>query len=147
MRTPTGAVRIFSSHTYASRVAERETRGPRSPLIERVRARQQRHRQRSFFIRVPFAVAGFAVLLLGVIMLFTPGPGWALIIFGLGLLALEFAWAERLLERVLNKVEQVSDGVIQGSPVRRAVVLTVGAAAAAGFLAWSLFGDIPIIPG
>lgn len=127
-------------------MAQQQTRA-RRPAIERIRARQQRHRQRTLFIRVPFALGGFAVLLVGVIMLFTPGPGWALIIFGLGLLALEFAWAERLLERVLHRVEQVSDEVIQGSPVRRAVVLTVGAAVAVGFLAWSVFGDIPIIPG
>ena len=127
-------------------MAQQETRG-RQPLIERVRARQQRHRQRSFFIRVPFAVGGFAVLLLGVVMLFTPGPGWAMIIFGLGLLALEFAWAERMLERVLNQVERVSDEVKQGSPLRRAVVVGVGAIAAAGLLALVLFWDIPLLPG
>jgi uncharacterized protein (TIGR02611 family) len=127
-------------------VAQEET-GGRRPLIERVRERQRRHRQRSFFIRVPFALAGFAVLLLGVIMLFTPGPGWALIIFGLGLLALEFTWAERLLERVLNKVEQVSEDVMQGSRVRRAAVLAVGALAAAGMLALVVFWDIPFFPG
>ena len=127
-------------------MAEGQT-GSRPPVIERVRARQRRHRQRTLFVRVPFAIGGFGVLLLGVIMLFTPGPGWALIIFGLGLLALEFTWAERLLERVLHRVGQVSDEVIGGSPVRRAAVLALGAATVVGLLAWSLFGDIPIIPG
>jgi uncharacterized protein (TIGR02611 family) len=127
-------------------VAHEET-GGRRPLIERVRARQRRHRQRSFFIRIPFAVAGFMVLLLGVVMLFTPGPGWALIVFGLGLLALEFTWAERLLERVLNKVEQVSEDVMQGSRLRRAAVLAVGALAAAGMLGLIVFWDIPLLPG
>ena len=87
------------------------------------------------------------MLLLGVVMLFTPGPGWAMIIFGLGLLALEFAWAERMLERVLNQVERVSDEVKQGSPLRRAVVVGVGAIAAAGLLALVLFWDIPLLPG
>jgi uncharacterized protein (TIGR02611 family) len=124
-----------------------EQTGRRPPVIERVRARQRRHRQRTLFIRIPFAIAGFGVLLLGVIMLFTPGPGWALIVFGLGLLALEFSWAEQLLEKVLHRVEQVSDEVIGDSPLRRAAVLAVGAAAVVGFLAWSIFGDIPIIPG
>jgi uncharacterized protein (TIGR02611 family) len=127
-------------------VAQEETGGRRA-LIDRVRARQHRHRQRSFFIRIPFALAGFMVLLLGVVMLFTPGPGWALIIFGLGLLALEFTWAERLLERVLNKVEQVSEEVMQGSRLRRATVLAVGALAAAGMLALIVFWDIPFFPG
>jgi uncharacterized protein (TIGR02611 family) len=127
-------------------MAQQETRG-REPLIERIRARQLRHRQRSFFIRVPFAVGGFAVLLLGVVMLFTPGPGWAVIIFGLGLLALEFAWAERLLERVLNQVERVSDEVKRGSPLRRVAVVTVGAAVTVGLIALVLFWDIPLFPG
>jgi uncharacterized protein (TIGR02611 family) len=128
-------------------VAQQESEGGRPPLIERVRARQARHRQRSFFIRVPFAVAGFAVLLLGIVMLFTPGPGWALIIFGLGLLALEFTWAEKALERVINQVERASEQVTQGSPLRRAILLSIGVLAAAGLVALIVFRDIPLFPG
>jgi len=45
-------------------------------------------------------VFGFTLLLLGVIMLVTPGPGLATIIFGLALLAAEFVWAQRLLNRI-----------------------------------------------
>jgi uncharacterized protein (TIGR02611 family) len=127
-------------------VAQEET-GGRRPLIERVRARRLQHRQRSFFIRVPFAVAGFMVVLLGVVMLFTPGPGWALIVFGLGLLALEFAWAEHLLERVLTQLERASDQVTKGSPLRRVAVVTLGVLAAAGFVAIVVFWDVPLLPG
>ena len=32
-------------------------------------------------------LAGFTLLLVGVIMLFTPGPGWLVVFFGLTLLA------------------------------------------------------------
>src|SRR2546427_5142225 len=35
----------------------------------------------------------------GVIMLVTPGPGIAAILLGLGLLAAEFVWARRLMDR------------------------------------------------
>ena len=119
----------------------------RPPLIERIRERQERHRRRSLFIRVPFALAGSMVLLLGVIMLFTPGPGWAVIIFGLGLLALEFTWAERLLERVINQVERASDQMKRRHPVWRAVILAVGAVVAAASFAALLVWDIPLLPG
>ncbi len=40
--------------------------------------------------RVFFVIAGFTLLLAGVIMLVTPGPGIAAILLGLGLLAAEF---------------------------------------------------------
>jgi uncharacterized protein (TIGR02611 family) len=128
-------------------VAEDGTGGDRPPLIERIRARQEAHRRRSLFIRVPFAVAGSAVLLLGLVMLFTPGPGWAVIIFGLGLLALEFTWAERLLERVINQVERASDQVRQGSPVWRAALVVGGLAAVAFSIAVVFFWDVPYLPG
>jgi uncharacterized protein (TIGR02611 family) len=45
-------------------------------------------------------VVGFTMLLLGVIMLVTPGPGAVVIGFGLALLAAEFVWAQRLLNRL-----------------------------------------------
>ena len=45
-------------------------------------------------------VVGFTLLLLGVIMLVTPGPGVVVIGFGLALLAAEFVWAKRLLNRL-----------------------------------------------
>jgi uncharacterized protein (TIGR02611 family) len=38
-------------------------------------------------------VLGMTLLLFGVAMLITPGPGWLLIISGLGILAIEFVWA------------------------------------------------------
>jgi uncharacterized protein (TIGR02611 family) len=125
---------------------QRETGGgPR--VIERVRARRERHRQRSRFIRIPFAIAGFVVLLVGVIMLFTPGPGWAVIVFALALLALEFVWAERALERVIDQMERASDQVTKGSRVRRAVVIGIGVLAAVGAVAVVVLWDIPLFPG
>jgi uncharacterized protein (TIGR02611 family) len=45
-------------------------------------------------------VAGFALLGLGVALIFTPGPGWLTILLALGLLAAEFGWARRLLDRM-----------------------------------------------
>jgi uncharacterized protein (TIGR02611 family) len=44
--------------------------------------------------------AGYALLGLGIIMLVTPGPGWVIILSGLALLAAEYGWARRLLDRL-----------------------------------------------
>lgn len=117
------------------------------PLIERVRARQERHRQRNRIFRVAFALAGFVVLLAGLVMLVTPGPGIPVIILGLTMLALEFAWAERWLERVLDRAERAVDQVTKGSPARRAAVLSVGILALGVVIATVVFWDIPFFPG
>lgn len=50
--------------------------------------------------RLIILVVGTTVLVLGLIMLVTPGPGLVVIPIGLGILSLEFAWARRLLQRV-----------------------------------------------
>ncbi|HEV3479897.1 MAG TPA: TIGR02611 family protein [Gaiellaceae bacterium] len=121
--------------------------GGRPPLIERIRSRQERHRQRNRIFRVGFAAAGFVVLLLGIVMLFTPGPGWAVIVLGLGMLALEFAWAERLLERVIDRLERAAEHVTKGSPVRRAALIAVGLAALAAVVVMIVIWDIPFFPG
>lgn len=49
--------------------------------------------------RIAVAVVGGTLLLFGVLMLVLPGPGMLAIAAGLGVLALEFAWARRLLRR------------------------------------------------
>lgn len=48
---------------------------------------------------VAVAVVGGTVLLTGVAMLVLPGPGILAILAGLALLATEFAWARRWLDR------------------------------------------------
>ena len=45
-------------------------------------------------------VAGFGLLGAGVAMLALPGPGWLTIAAGLAVLAGEFPWARRLLDRL-----------------------------------------------
>lgn len=45
--------------------------------------------------RVMIFVVGMTVVLLGVVLLLTPGPGTLVILGGLSILAVEFAWARR----------------------------------------------------
>lgn len=58
-----------------------------------IRSLQQAKR----FVRVLF---GFTLLGIGVAMIVTPGPGSLVILIGLGVLAAEFVWARRLLDRL-----------------------------------------------
>jgi tellurite resistance protein TerC len=50
--------------------------------------------------RIAIAVVGFTVLCVGVAMIVLPGPAFVVIPAGLGILALEFAWAKRWLVEV-----------------------------------------------
>ncbi len=45
-------------------------------------------------------LVGFTLLAIGVVMIVTPGPGLLTILLALGVLAAEFVWARRLLDRV-----------------------------------------------
>jgi uncharacterized protein (TIGR02611 family) len=58
-------------------------------------------------------LAGFTLLALGAIMLFTPGPGWLVMFLGLTLLAAEFVWAKRLMDRMKEKGTRIKDSVLR----------------------------------
>ena len=62
--------------------------------------------------RVFLVIAGFTLLLAGVVMLVTPGPGIAAILLGLGLLAAEFVWARRLMDRIKREGGKWKDAVL-----------------------------------
>lgn len=51
--------------------------------------------------------AGFTLLLLGLVMMFLPGPGILTILAGLGLLAADFVWAKRLLGHLDGQHEKL----------------------------------------
>ena len=48
--------------------------------------------------RIAVGVVGSLVVVLGLALVPFPGPGWLIVFVGLGILATEFAWAERLLD-------------------------------------------------
>jgi len=105
----------------------------RPPLIEKLLARRAHHRKRHVAYRIVFAVTGSVILVAGVVMLVTPGPAFVLIPVGLAMLALEFAWAERLLERALLEAEKARVRAAATSRKQRVAggVLGAGAVAAA----------------
>jgi uncharacterized protein (TIGR02611 family) len=59
-------------------------------------------------------VIGVILLILGLIMLVTPGPGILFLFFGISILALELEWARELnkqgvqgLEKIMNKLKAI----------------------------------------
>ena len=54
-------------------------------------------------------------MMIGIVMLVTPGPGWVVIFLGLGLLAAEFVWAKRLMDRVKKEGGRMRDAVWRSS--------------------------------
>jgi tellurite resistance protein TerC len=53
--------------------------------------------------RIAIALVGFSVLCVGVAMIVLPGPAFIVIPAGLGILALEFAWAKRWLDEAKTR--------------------------------------------
>lgn len=115
-------------------------------LLDGVRERREKHLERNRIIRVVVAIFGFLVVLTGLAMLVLPGPGLLVIAIGLGILALEFVWAERLLERTVDKMEDAADTVKRSSRKQQALGVVLLALAAAALVTAAIIWDLPLLP-
>lgn len=90
--------------------------------------------------RIGVAVLGVLVVVLGLVLVPLPGPGWLIVFIGLGILATEFAWAERLLDYARAKVRAWTGWIQRQTLLVRLLIgagtLAVLAAAAVGYVAW-----------
>lgn len=68
--------------------------------------------------RIVVAVVGFSVVLIGVIMIVTPGPAIVVIPAGLAILGAEFAFARRWLKQLKEKSKDAVNG-LRGQNSRR----------------------------
>lgn len=64
--------------------------------------------------RVVITIMGITVVLAGIAMLVLPGPGWVAIIAGLAILATEYIWARRLLEKAREQAAKSAKVVGSG---------------------------------
>ncbi len=62
--------------------------------------------------RVITVVTGFTVVLAGIVMLVTPGPGLVAIFLGLAMLGTEFLWARKLLKRFKKEANNVKNSFV-----------------------------------
>ena len=117
-------------------------------LLIKLRERKERHEQRHIVLRAGFVLLGVLIVLAGAALSFpgVPGPGIAVILIGLGFLALEFDWAERLLERGILYGDRVKDRAEETSTKQRVLAGVAGALVVAAFVAAAILWDIPLLP-
>jgi len=115
-------------------------------LVERLRAQRGRHHERPKVVRALYVVAGFTILLAGVVMLVTPGPAFVIIPVGLALLSLEFRWAEQLLERAVEQGKVAQRRAAEATAIERFLTGMAALLGCAAIVAWALVGDIPLLP-
>ncbi len=100
-------------------------------MIDRLEERRERHADRHTLYRIAFGIAAALILLAGIVLSLplVPGPGLPLVAVGLAMLALEFAWAERLLRRIAHRIDQVEERIgWAGIVALLAVAVAVGVA-------------------
>ena len=69
--------------------------------------------------RLAIAVLGGSVILLAAVLFFTPAPSILVFLLGLGILASEFLWAGRLLQKVKSIRKKESSVVSDQSSVQK----------------------------
>jgi uncharacterized protein (TIGR02611 family) len=117
-------------------------------LLVKLQERKERHKERHPIARAGVVVFGFLLVLVGIVLSGpgVPGPGFLVILLGLGFLALEFDRAERLLEKAIVFGDKLADRAEETTTAQRvmggiAAALAIGACVAAAIL-W----DIPLLP-
>ena len=91
----------------------------------------------SLITKVVVTIVGLLVIGAGLVMLVTPGPGIVGIAVGLGILALEWEWAERWVKAARARAHEAAERARELDPAvrRRRIVLTaVGMVAVLGGL-------------
>lgn len=97
--------------------------------LKRLHARLHANPVTGLVTKVVVTAVGVAVLCAGVVMMVTPGPGLVGIVVGLGILATEYAWAERWVRAARRKAAEAAEKARDMDPaVRRRRLLLAGAA-------------------
>ncbi|MEV7413637.1 TIGR02611 family protein [Streptomyces sp. NPDC089919] len=69
-------------------------------------------------------IVGLAVVVLGIVMLPLPGPGWLVIFAGMAIWATEFVWAQLVLRWTKRKVTEAAQRALDPKVRRRNITLT-----------------------
>ncbi|HEV8539464.1 MAG TPA: PGPGW domain-containing protein [Bacteroidota bacterium] len=67
------------------------------------------------FKRLIVLIVGGTILLIGIALIVLPGPAFIVIPAGLAILATEFIWAKRLLDKMKEKAMQAKDKLFRKS--------------------------------
>ncbi|GIM93245.1 TIGR02611 family protein [Paractinoplanes toevensis] len=77
-------------------------------------------------LKIGIGVLGGLVVAVGIVLIPFPGPGWAIVILGLAIWAVEFAWAKNLLEFTKRHVKAWTSWIGRQSLGVRAIIGVVG---------------------
>ena len=66
--------------------------------------------------RIMVTIAGVLVVLIGIVLIPLPGPGWAIVFGGLAILATEYVWAQRLHSYAKRTAVNAKDKVLRKKP-------------------------------
>ena len=78
----------------------------RREQLQSIRERIRTTRTGRLTLQIVVAVLGLVVVLLGILLIPFPGPGWLIVIGGLAIWAIEFVWAQRLLTFTKDRLEE-----------------------------------------
>jgi len=100
----------------------------------KIRANPHSHR----IYRIVVGFVGLVIVVIGLLMVPFPGPGWLVVFLGMAVWASEFEWAQRLLQRAKSMLKHFNEW-LQPQPwwVKGLALLITFAAVAAIF--WLLF--------
>ena len=117
-------------------------------LIVKLQERRETHRERGRLYRSGVVAVGFVLVLVGIVLSGpgVPGPGFLVILIGLGLLALEFTWAERTLERVILAADRLKDRAERMSTRTKVLLGLAAALVVAALVLAAILWDIPLLP-
>jgi uncharacterized protein (TIGR02611 family) len=103
----------------------------RLSLLDRIRATTAGR----ITLKVVVAIVGVAIVLLGIMMIPLPGPGWLVVFAGLAILSIEYVWAKHLLGFARQRVRAWTQWVRLQPFMIRMAIGGVGLVVLAG-LAW-----------
>jgi uncharacterized protein (TIGR02611 family) len=95
-----------------------DEQGSRVGVLDRIRANPTGR----ISLKIAIGVLGGIVVAAGIVMIPFPGPGWAVVILGLAIWAVEFAWARNLLEFTKRHVRSWTHWVGRQSLPMRALI-------------------------
>ncbi len=77
-------------------------------------------------LKIGVGVVGGLVVAIGIVLIPFPGPGWAIVILGLAILAVEFHWARGVLAFTKRHVQSWTHWIARQSLPLRALIGIVG---------------------
>ncbi|MDO0916334.1 TIGR02611 family protein [Streptomyces sp. DT2A-34] len=115
-----GGVAVATDETEVDGVKGDSEEGLGSRAPEFIKARRVLH----LSWQVGIFIIGLAIVVVGIIMLPLPGPGWVVIFGGMAVWATEFVWAQLVLRWTKRKVTEAAHKALDPKVRRRNIILT-----------------------